>query len=790
MGISDKSLLIKLGAGESIENVRAAADLSSEQFEEWWSAQLAARVPSTQGVRTASANAEILRGKWGIPHIYAEGDDDLFFAYGYAMAQDRLWQLDYLRRKALGRLSEVLGPSSLEVDTVSRTVGMRQLAEAEARRMSGQTHARLDAFSSGINAFMSESADLLPIEFDLLDYVPEPWSPVDSVAIWGELRWYLTGRLPVIVIPELSRQTLADDSLYAAFLTGEAEDESILSSGMYPPGRSGTGRVGHTVSDSSEGEGSNNWAIAGQLTATGLPLLASDPHIAFGSVSCWYEAHFSGAGFNATGTGYVGVPGLFFGRNEKVAWGLTNNICAQRDLYKEKENPEKPGHYLYDDQWEPATETEETILVKGENPVVRTIRRTRNGPIVDAILPPAAADTGPVSLRWMGQDQCDEISSMLEMNRASSVDEFREALRPWVVPTLSFGFADVEGHIGYQASGKLPIKEDWNRGYRPGWDPAHQWNETIPFEEMPSIADPPNGWVRSANNRTAPEDFPYPLSGVWSSGYRAQRIREMIESRADHTRESVSEMQMDVLAQRAIDTIPGLLQLLETTQGRDLDDEVDTLKNWDGRMSTDSVGASLFEVFFANWTKEVAGVRFPASLVPLLAGAASGLSTELLTEDSSGWFVSGERAKAARRALEKTVDDLTREAGQDKTDWNWGAIHKINLRHALSGLGPIFERLNRGGDGVSGSGITVSNTGFDPNYMAVMGANYRLIADLADDPPGLWAVDAAGQSGNPGSANYCDQLASWMRNAHHFIPLERGHVEKDATEKLVIQNSG
>ncbi|HIC16011.1 MAG TPA: penicillin acylase family protein [Gemmatimonadetes bacterium] len=788
--ISDKSLLIRLGAGESIENVRSDAGLSREQFEEWWSEQLAARVPSTRGVRTASANAEILRDKWGIPHIYADRDDDLFFAYGYAMAQDRLWQLDYLRRKALGRLSEVLGPSSLEVDTVSRTVGMRQLAEAEVHRLPGQTHARLDAFSNGIDAFISESADLLPIEFDLLDYVPEPWSPVDSVAIWGEFRWYLTGRLPVIVIPEIARQSLADDSLYAAFLTGEAEDESILSPGMYPPRRSGTGRVGHTVSDSSEGEGSNNWAIAGQLTATGLPLLASDPHIAFGSVSCWYEVHLSGAGFNVTGTGYAGVPGVIFGRNEKVAWGLTNNICAQRDLYREKENPEKPGHYLYDDQWEPATETEETILVKGENPVVQTVRRTRNGPIVDAILPSVAADTGPVSLRWMGQEPCDEISSLLDMNRASNVDEFREALRAWVVPTFSFGFADVEGHIGYQASGILPIKEDWNRGYRLGWDPAHQWNETIPFEEMPSIADPPNGWVRSANNRTAPEDFPYPLSGVWSSGYRAQRIREMIESRTDHTRESVGEMQMDVLAQRASDTIPGLLQLLGTTQGRNLDEELDTLKNWDGRMSTDSVGASLFEVFFTNWTNEVASARFPANLVPLLAGAVSGLSTELLTEDSSGWFAPGDRAGAARRALEKTVDDLTSEAGQDKTRWNWGGIHKVDLRHALSSSGPIFERLSRGGDGVSGSGITVSNTGFDPNYMAVMGANYRLIADLADDPPGLWAVDAAGQSGNPGSANYCDQLASWMQNAHHFIPLERDHVEQIATEKLVIENSG
>ena len=790
MDASDKSLLVKLGAGGSIEDVCSDANFTREQFDEWWSKQLSARVPSTGGMRDASADVEILRDKWGIPHIYAERDADLFFGYGYAMAQDRLWQMDYLRRKAMGRLSEVLGSSGVELDTVARTVGINRLAEADVRRLSSETHGRLEAFSNGVNAYIAELDDLLPIEFDLLDYSPEPWSPVDSVAVWGEFRWYLTGRLPVIVIPELAKRALGDADLYTAFLTGEAEDESIVPPGMYPPNRSGGVRVGETVSDSSEGEGSNNWAIDGQLTASGLPLLASDPHIAFGSVSCWYEVHLSGAGFNATGTGYAGVPGIIFGRNEKVAWGLTNNICAQRDLYQEKENPDQPGSFLYDDEWEPADEIAETILVKGGDPVVRTIRQTRNGPIVDAILPEQARDTGPVSFRWMGAEPCDEITSLMNMSQAVNVDEFREALRSWIVPTFSFGFADVEGRIGYQSSGKLPIKENWTRGYRPGWDPEHQWNETIPFDDMPSIVDPPAGWIRSANNRTAPEDFPYPLSGVWSSGYRALRIREMIEARADHTRDNMVAMQMDVLSERGVDAVPGLIELLESSQGRSLAEEIGILRDWDGRMSTDSVGASLFEIFFTNWSREVADARFEAGLAPLMAGAVSGLATEMLTEDAAGWFVPDERSKAARRAMELTIDGLVEDLGDDRSGWNWGAIHKVDLPHAIGGQGEIFKHLSRGGDPVSGSGITVSNTGFDPNYMAVMGANYRLTADLADDPPGLWAVDAAGQSGNPGSDNYCDQLSSWLQNEHHFLPLDRKRVEEGSKETLVIKSSG
>ena len=780
-------MLRRLGAGESIADVRADAGLSPEGFDGWWSEQLASRLPVLDGEKSAEASVEILRDRWGIPHIYAEKDDDLFFGYGYAMGQDRLWQLDYLRRKAMGRLSEILGPSGLEADTIVRTVGINRVVDAEIGRLPGQTMSRLEAFSGGINAAMREASDRLPIEFALLDYAPEPWSPADSVAIWAEFRWYLTGRLPVIVIPELARRALGDGPLYKAFLTGEAEQESILPAGSYPSRRTGAGRVGDVVSDPDEGQGSNNWVIAGSRTTSGMPLLASDPHIAFGSVSCWYEVHLSGAGFNTAGAGYAGVPGLLFGRNERVAWGLTNNICAQRDLYQEKESTDRPGRFLYDGEWEQSTSVEETIEVKGSEPVVKTIRFSRNGPIVDEILPAPARDTGPVSLRWMGHEPCDEITSMLALCRAESAAGARESLRTWIVPTFSFGFADVDGHIGYQATGLLPIRESWGRGYRQGWEPEQSWRETIPFDAMPSIEDPDQGWIRSANNRTAPDDFPYPLSGVWSSGYRAQRIRNLIEEKKLHSRQDIAAMQLDVLSLRAIDAVPGLLKLLEGASGPRLDEAAGYLADWDGRMEPDSVGASLFEIFFERWMREVAAERFEGDVASLLSGATSGLSTELLTADAHGWFADGNRAGAARRAMSGAIDELSGRLGEDMSDWKWGAIHRINLGHHLSGRGEIFDRLDRGGEPVGGSGITICNTGFDPNYMAAMGANYRLNADLAEDPPALWAVDAAGQSGHPGSPNYCDQLSDWLVNRHHILPLDRKRVEEGARHTLALR---
>ena len=791
MKLADGDILHRLGAGEAIDSVCAAAGMTRGEFDAWWDGKLAAKLPEVTGDRQVDgvAQVEILRDQWGIPHIFADSRYDLFFGYGFAMGQDRLWQLDYLRRKAMGRLSEVLGPSGVDLDIVARTVGINRVATAEVKRLPAETLVTLEAFSRGINAAMNECRDRLPIEFDLLGYSPEEWSPMDSVAIWAEFRWYLTGRLPVIVLPELARRALGNGPLYQAFLTGEAEDESILPEGSYPSRPSGVDRVGHVVSDPDEGLGSNNWVIGSDRSTTGLPMVASDPHIAFGSVSCWYEVHLSGSGFNVVGTGYAGVPGVLFGRNERVAWGLTNNICAQRDLYQEREDAGHPGSFLYDGAWEPTSEIEERIEVKGDSPVTRTVRFSRNGPIVNEILPPPTRDTGPVSLKWMGHEPCDEITSMIAMNRAASASEFREALRTWVVPTWSFGFADVDGHIGYQAVGRVPIKENWGRGYRPGWDPSHQWDAQIPYDGMPALADPPQGWVRSANNRTAPDDFPYPLSGVWSSGYRARRIRQMIEEKDKLSRADIARMQQDVLSLRAVDAVPGLLRLLHGVTDARVLKAVGYLESWDRRMEPDSVGASIFELFFPHWADEVTAERFEGDATPLLAGAISGLATEILSVDRHGWFAAGSRVGAALKAVNATLDDLTERLGDDMAAWTWGSIHKLRLSHQLAGRGEIFETLERGGDPVGGSGITVCNTGFDPNYMAAMGANYRLNADLADDPPGLWAVDTAGQSGHPASSNYCDQPSDWLAGRHHYLPLDRARVEASARNALRLHGA-
>ena len=807
MNKSDKDMLLRLGAGDSIQAICGDAGLTRAEFDQWWAEQTAGRVPSTEGSRTASflsGRVDIVRDEWGVPHVLADSDDDLFFGYGYATAQDRLWQLDYYRRKAHGRLSEVIGPSGIEIDTVSHTIGLSRTAEANLARFPEKTKRRLAAYTSGINTFMEESRSNLPIEFDLLGYEPEEWTPLDSVAIWQEFRWYLTGRLPIIAIPELAKRVLDEGPLLDLFLTGEAEDESIVPEGSYPSVRMGEVPVGEVVGDPDEGIGSNNWVVSGRKSTSGAPMVASDPHIAFGAVSCWYEVHLSGPEMNVAGAGYVGVPGIVFGRNETLAWGVTNNICSQRDIYQEQEHPDRPGHFRFGDEWRPSKQDTVEIAVKGEDARTITITRTHNGPIVDSLLPEPLRTTDKVSARWLGTGFGDEITGMLDLAAARNCDAAREALRDWIVSTWSYVFGDVEGHIAYQAVGRIPIREQWNREYRPGWDPAHQWRGLIPYDALPALSDPAEGYARSANNRTAPEDYPYPLSGTWSSGHRALRIRQMLEEKDQLSREDFARMQTDTLSMRAVEVLPSLVETLRQASDPKVQEDdrflsetlrqasdprvleaAEFLSKWNSRMDVDEVGASIFELFFSEFTTAVAAERFDDDAVPLVAGAISGFAVRLLDNDEFGY--SPPRNETIVTCMVRAIDALTERLGPDMSGWHWGRIHKITLNHLLSDRGDLSDLLRRGGQPVGGNGITVSNTGFDPNYLASIGANWRHNADLADDPPGLWAVDATGQSGHPGSPHYGDQLTEWLAGRHHYLPLDSERARAQAAETLTLK---
>ena len=796
--MSDRELLKRLGAGETIDQVSADQGWDREAFDQWWSQLTASRLPDIEQTVQAGVGsaARIVRDDRGIPHILAGNDEDLFLGFGMAMAQDRLFQLDYLRRKGLGRLAEILGSDGLETDLVARTVGLNRIAAAHWDELPDEPRRLTTAFAAGINAHIDGLADdAWPVEFDLLDYRPEPFSGVDLLAIETEFRWYLTGRFPVIVLPELARRRLGDGPLLESYLRGEQEDEAILPAGVWnpPPGGDSdpTDPVGAVVGDPDQAIGSNNWVAAGERTASGSPLVASDPHIAFEAVSCWYQVHLCGGSFDVAGMAYVGIPAVMFGRTPQVAWGITNNICSQRDLYQERSDESQPGCFEYDGKWEPSREVIESIQVRGGETVERTVRFSRNGPLVDDLLPAPANQTGPVSLKWLGAYGGGWIEAMLGMDRAGSVEEFRQALRPWHVPTFVLAIADTDGQIAMQTSGRIPYRNALCRGYRRGWDPDDAWGGLIPIEAMPHAVDPERGWLGSANHRITDDSYPYRVFGCWSSGHRGRRIREMFESHSGPVgRDEFARMQLDAVSGRAVECLPPLITGLADSQDPGVVRATEILPGWDGECLPDQVGPTLFNVFFRAWCRRVAEVRFEAGEVELMAKGVEPIAGRLLGSDPHGWFAEdSQRCAMIVDAMAETLDMLTGRLGDDIESWTWGRLHLMPLKHVLSGRGSLSELLDHGGAGVRGDMLTVGNTGLGPDWEAASGAGYRHVVDLADDPPGLWTVDGQGQSGHPGSPHYSDQYEDWLAGRLHFVPIGP-EIEGTTVQQLLPVSDG
>ena len=783
------ALLRSLGKGAPIDEACAAAGLSREGFDGWWAGEVERRLPALTGTRSAAVGGavEILRDDRGLPHVLATSDRDLFFGYGFAMAQDRLFQMDLRRRRGHGRLAELLGPDGLEGDRIARTVGLHMLAEAELARLDSETRGLLDAFADGVNAHVATANDRLPIEYDIVGAAPAPWTALDSVACATSWRWQLTGRPWVIAVPEVVKRALGDGPLYQAFLSaqGEADDVSIVPPGSYPTSRvdmrhgAATPQVG--AGTSADG-GSNNWVVAGSRTTTGRPILASDPHMPYESASSFFEVHLQGGSFDVAGAGLVGLPGVTFGRNRQAAWGITNNICSLRDLYAEG-----PDAVI--------GERREQIDVRGSRPVELMVRETRHGPIADELLPPIAAGTGPVSIRWAGALACDWIAAQLRINRARSVAGLGEAVRGWIAPTFSLVMADDAGRIGYRATGAIPIREVPERGYRPGDDPTHEWAGLIPPDGMPQVTDPPTGFIATANTRPAPDDFPYPLAGTWDEGLRARRIGERIVTETPVDGEAMARLQTDAHVHRAATTVSLIVRVVESALGPGemlQRQALDVLAAWNGEASHNSAGAAIYEVVFARWTQAVVAEQLGAEHAVFLAPWAAGLAASLLGRDDAGWFTSAERRHALLGdVFRAAVTEVAATLGPDASVWRWGELHRLRLPHPLSQRGDLATLLERPPVPMAGDPWTLSNAGFagdhgDRAWEATSGAGYRLVVDFGESAPALYSITAEGQSAMAGSPHADDQLDDYLAGRLRPVPLERGQIERTAISRLVL----
>jgi penicillin amidase len=784
-----------------------------------------ARTKGTLRLPGLQDEVEVLRDRWGVPHIYASNLHDLLFAQGFVHAQDRLWQMDFHRRLVAGRLSEIMGPVTLSVDYWLRILGMRRVAELEVDLLAAQTRLNLEAYAAGINARVAQGR--LPVEFAILRYRPEPWTVADTLSWVKMMSWYLSvnwesellrAQLVAHLGPDRAAELEPSHPPEQPYIVPPGVELAALDTGPLERAEAVRAFTGPTARD---GLGSNSWVLSGSRTATGAPLLANDMHLFMTLPSIWYENHLVANDLNVTGITFPGIPGVVAGHNGHVAWGFTNGYADVQDLYVERLRRVDDGEgnsrvqYEYQGQWLDAELRHEEIGIKGGETVVKEIIVTHHGPIINALAPeladkpwPEALEGAPpevaegLALRWTSLEPDGMIEAVSTMTRAKDCLEFRQALRHWTAPVQNVVYADTKGNIAYSYPGKVPIRARGDgRVPVPGWTGEYEWLGYIPFEELPHLYNPPQGYIVTANNRVVGDDYPYHLGSEFALGDRAQRIVELIEAREQIDVPYVKRMHFDQVSHtaRAIGHHLGQLPVNEP----ELAAVVERMRDWDGSLDARSAPAAIHQVFLRRMIQLLLqdrlgdlSIRYAGKgPTPMLAESSIFGSTSwvwllnLLTQSSSPWFDLGHgetRDDVMRLALRQAVDLLKTELGPEIEDWAWGKLHTLTYAHTLGRVKPLDKLLNRGPYPIGGDGTTIWATGasrHDFSSHSIVGPPFRFVADLGD-LRNSWGLLVPGQSGQPGSKHYDDQIQAWFAGEYHPMLYERGDVERGTHARL------
>jgi penicillin amidase len=781
----------------------------------WWIVHRA--LPQVDGTATlAGLQREVTvdRDTWGIPYIQAGSLDDLLEAQGYVVAQDRLWQMDVLRRVAAGELSEIFGRRTLALDRQYRTLGLRAAAQWDLAHADAKDKRILEAYARGVNRFIEEHNSQLPWEFVALRYKPRPWTPADSLLVAGYMYDALTrsweseldrARVTEIVGAERAKDLYTVDTPRDHFIVGEAAPPAKKPA-QQPAKRNGTGSAapaqptGTTQSRDEnnlresdldiealvaqfggairEEFGSNNWVVDGTHTASGKPLLANDTHLQLAMPCIWYLLHLKAPGWNVEGFTLPGAPLVIIGHNERIAWGFTNNGADVQDLYIETFNPQNPHQYRVNGNWKDAEVRQEVIHVRGEADVALDVVITRHGPIV------RSEGGKSYALRWTAIEPWGLIgSSYYRLGAAQNWQEFREVMRGISGPTQSAVYADVDGHIGYIVAARIPVRQIGNGAVPvPGDTDEYEWIGYIPFDELPQVLDPPSGIIATANAKIAGPGYKYFLTERWAGPSRVERIYELLNANNKLRPEDFLKIQTDIVS------LPAQFlakQLLTASQSANASDErarelIGRLKNWDGRATVDSV-----ETAFVEYTRR----ELQRNLVKSALGNNPGsyrwwrdfvFLEKVLTERPAGWLPPefhsyDELLMASADTAVKRLETETQS--KELTAWRWGHLDQLQMLHPLGqwrwlrgwlGIGPIDQ---------PGTSATVKQTGVS------FGPSMRMVADLSDWDHSLMNL-TTGESGQLGSENYKDQFPIWFEGRGLAAPFSDVAKEKNHAHRM------
>lgn len=779
------------------------------------------------------APVTVQRDALGIPVITAGSTDDLFFAQGYVHAQDRFWEMDFRRHVTSGRVSEIFGESQLATDKFLRTLGWRETAEEEVAALDDDTLSYYEAYAEGVNAYLADhdGADA-SLEYAVLglqnaDYEIEEWTPADSVAWLKAMAWDLRTNVEdeterALLAPDYSAEELAE--LYPGYpfernpvivpkisaipaapaaepasLTSEpaAEMDAQTASVEWEQVDGVLEAVSALVGDAGEGIGSNSWVVSGDLTDTGMPLLSNDPHLGASLPSVWHQIGLrcenvtASCPFDVAGFGFSGVPGVIIGHNDRIAWGFTNLTTDVTDLYLEKIDGDQ---YWRDGALVPLEIRSETLKVAGGDDVELEIRSTVHGPIVSGLTddftaiaddpftgsvgvsaPPVDGLDGDyaVALQWTALTPGTTAEAVFALNLAQDFTEFRAAAAKFDVPAQNLIYADVDGNIGYQAPGKLPIRGAGDGSLpQPGWDSSYDWTGFIPFDELPIVYNPPEGYIVTANNAIVDTTYPYALTADWDYGWRAARIVDLLERKIAAGTLTAADMR-DIQADNEFWIGK---RLIAATADLDVDGgervALDLLAQWDARNDADSAAAAYANVLWDELVQDIF-VRGRENPAPNGDHGRLFLVVDALLEDpSSQWWTNDElgvdgREEMLAKAAADAYDRLVKLQGDNPAAWTWGNLHAIELTSdtfGSSGIAPIEWLFNRGPFPVGGGASVVNATGWNigGGFATSTVPSMRMIIDLADFDDSQWN-HLTGASGHTFHPNYVDQTAAWQK---------------------------
>jgi len=747
---------------------------------------------------------------FGVPHILATNDADLHFAQGFITAGDRLWQMEYERRLVSGRLAEILGKDLVDQDFEIRRIGIYRSSIAAYDSMSEEMKMLTAAYAAGVNYYITTHKDNLPHEFKELGYVPEPWHPVDSIAIPRLMFWHLSGSLDEeLMLGRLVDELGAEKAL--ELVSGEPADPEThikwnRASAAIPKGFGKNGfKILSGLKDLSTGGsamrfiGSNNWVIDGEKSATGAPILANDPHLSLLNPPIWQEIHLIGPGVNVIGSTFPGVPGVIIGHNERIAWGVTNAGYDVCDLYVEQLSPKDRSLYMHKGRARHFKKSIEKIRYKSGDSmkeIEKEILFTVHGPVVHE------EDGEVISMRWTGHDPSPESRFLYLLDRVSNLEEFKAALNHYHIGAQNFIYADIDGNIFYQPTGKVPIRN--GAPYLPldGSSGKYEWEDYIPYDELPKALNPEEHFIATANARPVDLSYPYYIGYLFDIGYRIRRIKDLLQAKEKMTFEDVQAIQADNRVLAAERLKPFLLASVESESPRMQKRALEASKiveQWDNNATIDSAGCAIFNKWlerialntlkddlskdsFEHWASN------PDIIVQLLVRSATPNRLKHDWFDNTRTTTHETGRQIIARSLQEAVDALGLMSGFDMTDWKWGEIHPILLRH---GLGDTHPRYNNGPYPRGGSNDTVDNAWFpffEEGFQSLGGPSLRMTVELT---PGVeHAVNAipGGQSGDPSSKHYQDQLLDlWLEHKAHPMLFTKKQILDNLEQSLTME---